>query len=136
MSLQSYAECPSCDSQITLRKREDRLFVCPRCQAVFRHNYKRWALAIPIMAGVTLTLFYLVPGLGVWIILGAIFVTALLTGRMPEYIMVAPGGPAERTEIQPSERESTFFKVSIFCFLVIALVSLGWSLRELFRNLF
>src|SRR5258708_33242616 len=91
MALESFGHCPSCGSDIILKKIRSGVFGCRHCGAEFRHNYKRWAVALPVMLVVTLCLFKFLPDLGIWIITGGLFVTLLVVGRSPEFLLESPG---------------------------------------------
>src|SRR5262245_60000050 len=95
MGLQSFTHCPSCESDIVMNKVRRGVFGCPHCHAEFRHNYKRWAISLPVMLVVTLALFYWSPALGIWIVMGSVLITSLIVGRSPEFIVDRPGGRVE-----------------------------------------
>jgi len=118
-----------------MKKVRRGVFGCPHCHAEFRHNYKRWVVAMPVMLVVTLGLFYFFPDLGIWIIVGGVVVTSLIIGRSPEFVVDRLGQTIEPQEITPQQRESTFFKVAILCFFLIVMCALGWSLIYLLKFL-
>ena len=135
MGLQSFTHCPSCESDIVMKKVRRGVFGCPHCHAEFRHNYTRWAIALPVMLVVTLCLFYFLPGLGIWIIVGGVAISSLVVSRSPEFVVERPGRVVEPHRMTPQQKESTFFKVSIFCFFLIAICAVGWSLIYLLKFL-
>ncbi len=135
MPLQSFTQCPSCESEIALRKVRPGVFGCPHCRAEFRHNYRRWAVAIPVMLIVTLCLYYFLPGLGIWIVAGGAVITSTIIGRTPEFLVDRPGQSIEPQVRTPQQRESTFFKTAMICFFLIAMGALGCSLVYLIKFL-
>ena len=135
MPFQSFARCPSCGSDMVLRKVRPGMFGCPRCQAEFHHNYRRWAAGVPLVILLAVALFYLLPGLGVWIVIGAVGISSLIIGSGRDFIIDLPGQSVEPCFISPQEKESTFFKIAMVCFFFIAMVALGWSLTGLIQFL-
>lgn len=127
MALKSYSRCPCCESDIVLEKGQGQAFVCPHCGAEFRHNYKRWALAIPVALVVTICFLYLLSDLAIWIVIGGVYVASIFAGGAPEYVVDVPGRKVERLEMPRQKRESAFFKVSITFFFLVAMGALAWS---------
>jgi hypothetical protein len=118
-----------------MKKVRRGVFGCPHCHAEFRHNFKRWALALPVMLVVTVGLFHIAPGLGIWVIAGGLLSASLIARRAPEYLVDTPGDSVAPQIMTQEQKESTFFKVAIFCFLLIVTCALGWSLVYLLRFL-
>lgn len=135
MGLESYSQCPSCGSEIALKNARPGVFACPHCGAEFRHNYRRWAVAIPTMLVITLSLFYLAPDLGLWIFIGSVFLTSIIAGGLPEYVTQTSGRQIEPHQLGPHQRMSTFYRVAMTCFFLVAMTALGWSLVHLIKFL-
>ena len=99
VGLERHTCCPSCESEIALKRLRRRTFLCPECQAEFRHNFRRWMVAIPVMLAVTVGLYLLVPQLGLWIIGIGVLLSWVFARNAPEYRVVRAGRP-----IQPRRR--------------------------------
>lgn len=89
---QSFTNCPWCLSQIEVIRRDDRAFQCPVCGCAFRHNFKKWIVAIPsvllfcvVLLHLTKTVpaFHFIPP--VVCVFAGLFGAVLVTRRMPDY---------------------------------------------------
>ena len=91
-SVKSLDCCPCCHLRIELRKDSGR-FVCPGCGCGFRHNIRKWLIAIPVAVVVALALFYFAgsfipPILIAFVVVPGIVFVILL--RVPSYIITRP----------------------------------------------
>ena len=100
MPLDSYESCPSCGHKIILTKGSDGSFRCSDCQCEFRHNFRKWAIGIPVVLTVTSSVGYLTNhwlssyGQFLPFFLGAFFgfgVSSFVILRIPSYIITQQG---------------------------------------------
>lgn len=100
MPLESHEQCPFCGHNIILTKGSDRSFRCSACGCEFRHNFRKWAVGIPILLIVASSVAYsanrwlsaygerLARYLGAALGFGVSF---FVIARMPSYIITQPG---------------------------------------------
>ena len=95
---QSYTNCPWCLSQIEVVRREDKALQCSVCGCAFRHNFRKWVIAIPtvllfcvILLHLTKTVpaFHFIPPV-VCVFVG-LFGAVFATRRIPDYNIVNRG---------------------------------------------
>jgi hypothetical protein len=92
---------PLCRQKIELRRDTvTRAFTCPVCGCAFRHNARKWIIALPIVVILALGLLYLlhdtfIPPIFIAFVLVPMFATIILM-RFPTYIVIAtPDAPRE-----------------------------------------
>jgi hypothetical protein len=89
--MKSFDYCPCCRQRIELRK-DSGGFVCPACGCVFRHNFRKWLVAVPVAIGVGLALFYLAGSFIPPMLIGFVVAPAIafiILSRLPTYIVTS-----------------------------------------------
>jgi hypothetical protein len=97
--MKSFDYCPCCRQRIELRKNSSG-FVCPACGCVFRHDFRKWLIAIPVAIVVALALFRFVGSFIPPILIGFLVAPAvaiIILSRFPTYIVARP--PAATREV-------------------------------------
>lgn len=92
----SYTNCPWCLSQIEVARRSDKAFQCPVCGCAFRHNYKKWVIAIPIALALCILLPRPAKAICSFIppvvcLFAGLIATFFATRRIPDYNIVIQG---------------------------------------------
>ena len=105
MPLESHDLCPNCGDRVLLAKSSGGDFLCPTCSCVFRHNTKKWFIALPVVLLTALGALYLtwdvVPPIAIaFLSAGGV---ALVLSRIPNYSFVTPGTPPESRERRPNQ---------------------------------
>lgn len=106
---QSFTNCPWCLSQIEVTRRDDRAFQCPVCACAFRHNFKKWFIAIPGVLLFCVALLLLTKNIPAFHFIPPIFCVfaglggaVLVTRRISDYNIVNrglyPPPPPRQTE--------------------------------------
>ncbi len=115
MARKSFDSCPWCSSDIELAKNPKGLFECSLCHCEFRHNFKKWIVAIPIGFILIVTalkgaqfipVLKFVPPIA---LAGIGFgITGILVSRMTHYL-ISKQGP----EVPPEPTQSQAFQAQV-----------------------
>jgi hypothetical protein len=94
----SYTNCPWCLSEIEVVRRDDKALQCPICGCAFRHNFRKWVIAIPMALLIFLFLLRLTKSVPVFqfmppivCVFAGLIGSLLATREMPDYNIVNPG---------------------------------------------
>ena len=92
--MKSFDSCPCCGQKIELQRDSvTHTFTCPSCGCVFRHNLRKWIIALPVVVVLALGLLYLlrdsfIPPIIIAFVLVPVFTTIILM-RFPTYTIEA-----------------------------------------------
>ncbi len=104
-----FCMCPWCKSTVELVRNPNKSFRCPICQCEFRHNYQKWAVAIPSVLVFGVLLFITIKIIPpVFLAMCIVIAVAAATRKMADYKIVGAG-----SNPPPEPRESEAFEAHL-----------------------
>lgn len=131
MSLRSFGRCPHCHYAMEMIKTQGGLFICPICSCMFRHNLRKWQIALPLVLVATALVYCFCGNVGVKAAVVAASIVVALTKWMSDYRIVQHGTdisilPPRESIPESARKESKWFIILLSMLLAAIALFFVW----------